>query len=220
MKLKGSDRTESGGNHERCNEPKYFEALNRDFRYQLTPIGGPAPGDRVAADLFLPAIGRRVGASLLLGALLPAETRLVPTALVGVATLLGAAFLAFRRGPLRPERLQLGLAFLLLLGASLYRTRYTLAEFLEPLAHARYVFLPQLILLWLLLSGQSAGGIAGRIAPLLFAWAVLVNLPRYREPSYLDMHWERYEDRIRAGQPVVVPINPPGWVMPLPAHQP
>ena len=23
--------------------PDYFEALNREFRYQLTPIGGPAP---------------------------------------------------------------------------------------------------------------------------------------------------------------------------------
>jgi hypothetical protein len=23
--------------------PDWFEALNRDYRYQLTPIGGPAP---------------------------------------------------------------------------------------------------------------------------------------------------------------------------------
>ena len=183
-------------------------------------IGGPGPGDRVAARLFLPAIGRRIGGSLLLGALLPTETRLLPTAFVGAATLAGAAFLAFRRGPGRPERLLLGLAFFALLGASLYRTRYTLYEFLEPLAHARYVFLPQLILLWLLLCGRTANGIAGRIAPLLFAWAVLVNLPRYREPAYLDLHWELYEDQIRAGQPVVVPINPPGWVMPLPARRP
>ena len=196
-------------------------ALAQGYLVHREPgIGGPAPGARVAAALFLPAIGRRVGGSLLLGALLPAATRLLPTALMGAATIAGAGFLAFRRGPLRPERLLLGAAFFALLGASLYRTRYTLDEFFLPLAHARYVYLPQLILLWLLLGGWTAGGTTGRLAPLLFAWAVLVNLPRYREPAYLDMHWTRYEGQIRAGQPVVVPINPPGWVMPLPARHP
>jgi hypothetical protein len=28
--------------------PAYFEALNGDFRYQLTPIGGPAPNVHIA----------------------------------------------------------------------------------------------------------------------------------------------------------------------------
>ncbi len=36
--------------------PGYFEALNRDFRYQLTPIGKPAPGlfiaDEIASNRF------------------------------------------------------------------------------------------------------------------------------------------------------------------------
>ena len=31
--------------------PDYFEALNRDFRYQLTPIGGPGPNLYVAAEI-------------------------------------------------------------------------------------------------------------------------------------------------------------------------
>jgi hypothetical protein len=31
--------------------PSWFEALNRDFRYQLTPIGHPAPGLHVAAEI-------------------------------------------------------------------------------------------------------------------------------------------------------------------------
>jgi hypothetical protein len=33
------------------NLPNYFEALNRDFRYQLTPIGGPAPNLHVAQEV-------------------------------------------------------------------------------------------------------------------------------------------------------------------------
>jgi hypothetical protein len=31
--------------------PEWFEALNRDFRYQLTPIGGPGPSLHVAAKV-------------------------------------------------------------------------------------------------------------------------------------------------------------------------
>jgi hypothetical protein len=31
--------------------PDWFEALNRDFRYQLTPIGGPAPNLHIAAEV-------------------------------------------------------------------------------------------------------------------------------------------------------------------------
>jgi hypothetical protein len=31
--------------------PDWFEALNRDYRYQLTPIGGPAPNLHIAAEV-------------------------------------------------------------------------------------------------------------------------------------------------------------------------
>ena len=31
--------------------PDWFEALNRDFRYQLTPIGAPAPNLYVAQEI-------------------------------------------------------------------------------------------------------------------------------------------------------------------------
>ena len=31
--------------------PDYFEALNREFRYQLTPIGGAAPSLHVAEKI-------------------------------------------------------------------------------------------------------------------------------------------------------------------------
>jgi hypothetical protein len=31
--------------------PAYFDALNKDFRYQLTPIGAPAPGLHVKEEL-------------------------------------------------------------------------------------------------------------------------------------------------------------------------
>jgi hypothetical protein len=182
-------------------------------------IGAGVPGGHVAFGLILPAIGRRVGGSILMGSLLSPETDQYVAAAVGLATLAGVAYLAFRRGSIRTERSLLGLAFFGLLAGALFRTRNTLDGYFIPLSHARYVFIPQLLAIWLLLSAVGQGGRVGRIAPLLCAWALLVNIPRLREPAYVDLHWGRYEPRIRAGLPVVVPTNPPGWYMPLPARR-
>jgi hypothetical protein len=180
---------------------------------------GAAPVGPIAFRLILPAIGRRIGGSILMGSLLSPETDQYVAAAVGLATLAGVAYLAFRRGAIRTERAMLGLAFFGMLAGTLYRTRHTLDGYFIPLSHARYVFIPQLLAIWLLLSAVGQRGRVGRLAPLICAWAVLVNIPRYREPAYVDLHWSRYEPRIRAGLPVVVPTNPPGWYMPLPARR-
>ena len=181
-------------------------------------IGDGLPGARIAYPLFLPAIGRRIGESILMGALSSRDIDQWIGSLAGLGTLAGVAYLAFKEGPVRPQRRLLGTAFFVLLLGALYRTRYTLDEYFLPLAHARYVFLPQLIALWLLLSAVGQKGLSGRLASLLCIWALLVNLPRLREPAYIDMDWKKYEPAIRAGEAVVVPINPPGWIMPLPAR--
>jgi len=192
-------------------------ALAQGFLVLTGPaIGAGAPGATVAWRLLLPAIGRRVGASVLMGSLASPATDQVLGTVAGIATLAGVGYLALRRGPERNARALLGLSFVLLLGGALYRTRFSLGDFFRPLAHARYVFIPQLLAMWLLLFPAGGRGIAGRIAPALCALSLLTNLPRYREPAYANMRWDLYEARIRAGEPVVVPINPPGWVVPLP----
>ena len=183
------------------------------------PVGPGAPDAAIAFRLFLPAVGRRIGGSVLMGSLVSPETDQVIGTVAGIATLAGVAYLAFRPGADRKGRILLGLAFLGLLAGSLYRTRHTLDDYFRPLAHARYVFIPQLAAIWLLLWSVGQRGIAGRIAPFLCAWALLTNIPRYREPAYADMRWDRYEAAIREGRPVTVPINPPGWVVPLPARR-
>jgi hypothetical protein len=176
------------------------------------------PAGPVQYPLLLPAIGRRIGGSILVGALMAGQTGLYVGTLVGLGTLAGVAYLAFRKGDHRPERILLGLAFFSLLTAALIRTRYSYDQFFLPLAHARYVFLPQLIAIWLLLAAAGGRGRPARICAALALWAFAVNLPRDREPAYLDMEWWRYEPQIRAGLPVTIPTNPPGWYIPLPAR--
>jgi hypothetical protein len=178
-------------------------------------MGGTAP---VLLRLLLPAIGRRIGGSVLMGSLMATDTDLYVGTVVGLGTLAGVAYLAFRPGAHRPERQMLGLAFVALLGAALYRTRYNFDWYFLPLSQARYVFLPQLIAIWLLLAAAGEQGRLARICAALAAWALLVNIPRDREPAYVDLGWSRYEPRIRAGLPVTIPTNPPGWYMPLPAR--
>ena len=179
-------------------------------------LGGTAP---VKFRLLLPAVGRRIGGSILTGALMSPDTDLYIGTAVGIATLAGVAYLAFRRGAHRPERRLLGLAFFALLAAALYRSRYNYDWYFLPLANARYVFIPQLLAIWLLLAAAGEEGRLARICAALAVWAALVNIPRDREPAYVDLQWSRYEARIRAGLPVTIPTNPPGWYMPLPARR-
>jgi hypothetical protein len=178
-------------------------------------VGGTAP---ILYRLIVPAVGRRIGGSILTGALMAPDTDIYIGTAVGIATLAGIAFLAFRPGARRPERRLLGLAFLVLLAAAFYRTRYNIDWYFLPLYQARYVFVPQLIAIWLLLAAAGDTGRTARVCALLAAWALVANLPRDREPAYVDLQWSRYEPRIRAGLPVTIPTNPPGWYLPLPAR--
>jgi hypothetical protein len=195
-------------------------ALVQGWCFLTSPaLGDAAAGAHFAPRVVLPAIGRRVGGSLLVGALLSADTDLYVGTLVGIGTLLGVAYLAFTKGPRRSERMMLGLAFLLLLAAALYRLRYKFDEAFIPGSASRYFYIPQLVLMWLFIAAAGLKGRVGRLAPALLAWAVLVNAPRYRERAFVDMHWSLYEASIREGRPVIVPVNPPGWIMPLPARR-
>ena len=175
-------------------------------------------GAQVHAELFLPVIGRRVFGSLFMGVLLSPDTDIVISTVVALAGLGGFAYLALGPGERRGIRAMLGLAFLLLLGGALYRGRDLLTLFFTPETRARYVYIPQLVVLWLMLTAAAQKGRPQRWCAALLAWGLLVNLPRLREPAFIDFHWREYADRIRSGDPVVIPVNPNGWLLELPAR--
>jgi hypothetical protein len=47
---------------------------------------------------------------------------------------------------------------------------------------------------------------------------LITNIPRLSYEALTDLHWNDYAARMRAGEAVVVPINPTGWTIPLPAR--
>jgi hypothetical protein len=169
---------------------------------------------------LLPAIGRRIGGSLLGGALLGADANQVAGTMAGLATLAGVACLALWPGKLRLLTMELGLVFMMVLAASLFRTRHALGLYFVAQADSRYVYIPQLVALWLLACAVAQKARGSGLCAALAAWAFLVNLPRLREPAFVNLHWDVYADRMRAGEAVTVPTNPPGWYMHLPARSP
>ena len=175
------------------------------------------PGAYVSYRFLLPIIGRRIGGSLLMGSLLGADTDEFVGSVVGVLTLAGVGYLALRAGPARAARAVLGLAFAILVAAALYRCRHGLYLFFTPETRARYLYVPQLLALWLLIAAAVTRGRAARVCALLCAWGLVVNLPRLRERALVDLHWGAYADKIRAGEAVAAPTNPVGWSLRIPA---
>jgi hypothetical protein len=175
------------------------------------------PGSTTAYADILPMIGRRVGGTLLLGSLLPPDTDQVLGGVAGALTLCGLGFLALRPGESRAERRVLGLLFAAFLFGGVFRTRHSLYLFFTQHTRARYLYLPNLIAIWLLVLSAVQKGPVPRICTALAVWALLVNIPTYREAAYVDMNWAAYADRIRAGEAVTVRTNPRGWTLEFPA---
>jgi hypothetical protein len=196
-------------------------ALVQAYFFVTEPrIAAGVPVDpRINAQLFLPAIARRIGGSILMGSLMAPETDLYVGTVMGIATLAGVGYMAFRPGPLRGERGLLGLAFAAMLLGAFVRTRHTMDGYFEPHVASRYAYIPQLAAIWLLVLTAGRKGLSARIAAALLVLALAANIPRLREPAFADLHWGLYAPRIRAGERVVVPVNPPGWQMTLPARK-
>jgi len=195
-------------------------AVVQAYCVHISPPGEPGvPGGWGVSRLLLPAIGRRIGGSLLLGSLVPGEAAIGVGTVAGLATLAAIGFLALRPGPARRERCVLGIALFGILAASLLRTRWTLHEYFTPHSDSRYVFVPQLLALWLLISAACGSGWTARWAAAAALACLAFNLPRLREPAYADMKWTLYVPAIRAGEAVRIPINPEGWILTLPARE-
>lgn len=174
----------------------------------------------IAYSGLLAVPGMRITGSLLTGFLAPNDWPIAVEMALGLVALAGLAVLAWRAGPQVHERWWMALAAVAFLGASLWRCRFVLPSLADPVFGARYFYPIVMIVIWLLLwAATDARRWAARAATIVALWALLINLPRLREPAFPDLMWEAYVPRIRAGEAVEVPVNPQPWIMRLPARQ-
>lgn len=167
----------------------------------------------------LPAVpGIRIGASLFAGTFISENYAWWPAVLMTIASLVGVAVLALRRGSDREERIMLAIAAAGLLLATIARCKHDWNTLRIPGFGARYFFPIQLIVLWLVLSSMhDSRRWVARLSSAAFVWIVVINVPRLHERPLTDLKWPTYAEKIRAGGEVVVPINPVPWTFTLPA---
>lgn len=117
----------------------------------------------------------------------------------------------------REQRWVLLAAAALSIAPVLYKFRGELSQLAFNQNGDRYFYLPKVILLWLLAHEFGRAGWRQWIAGTLFVCGLLSNTRTFRwnEP-YHDCDWPHYAAIIRRGDAVTVPVNPPGWTMPLP----
>ncbi len=152
-------------------------------------------GFRLPADLFLP----QVWATQLPRRVLDALGLLTVGALVTVACLPGEQ---------RERRALLVAALLAVLAATLYRARHGLTAFAGLQNGDRYLFIPKVLVVWLLISGWNRTGMRW-ITRLACAAMLIATCTRWRYERLPDRHWDDYARRIDAGEAVNdVPLNP------------
>ena len=176
------------------------------------PVGG-----RIAWEALVAVSGMRIVGSLFVGFLVPPDYPRVVETLLGIIFLAGLTGIAVHKGAARPARLWLAAGVIVLLAASLYRIRYGWADLCHATYGSRYFFPLQLGCIWLLFIGtqDNRRWISYPMVAMLL-WALVINLPRLREPPFGDFHWANYASKIRAGEAVTIPINPPPWSISLP----
>jgi hypothetical protein len=184
-------------------------------------LGHPAvipPGATVEILHGAIAIGSRLAGSLLLGKWVPNPPGIFAGLVLAAISLAGTGWLVMRAGAVRLQRIWAGLAFIAVLAASLYRCRFVLPGLTLIGFGARYFFPLQMLLVWLLISVFQSKLRGHRMAAgSIIAIMLIANLPRLRYGALPDLHWSDYAAKIRAGEKVLVPINPAGWTIPVPA---
>jgi hypothetical protein len=87
-------------------------------------------------------------------------------------------------------------------------------------AATRYLFPLEVLLLWLFVAmTRDRSPRVRTLCGTASLWMVLVNLPRMGVAPVPDLHWSEYAPKLRAGEEVVVPINPAGWTFAFPARK-
>ncbi|MBS0663742.1 MAG: hypothetical protein JSR48_10800 [Verrucomicrobia bacterium] len=191
-------------------------AVVQAFTYART--AAPTVGGEKSVLVSLAEIGPRFWDGLLLA---PTVADAVPHGLgLALAILCTAGLAAAGRDQTghRAERWMLWCCLLLTAGATVVKFRGN-PGLLASIANGdRYFYLPKVLLLWLLL--LELDGPRRVWARAALSLALLASLAAFRFTPYTEYDWPSWAARLRAGQPLVVPVNPPGSSFTHPGKRP
>jgi hypothetical protein len=86
--------------------------------------------------------------------------------------------------------------------------------FAEP-----YFYMSRLLLVWLVIwEFDSESQTVATVARAACVVAILLALPRYREPAPPDYQWAERCEPIRRGVPAKIPTLPEGWTLEYPGR--
>ena len=123
-----------------------------------------------------------------------------------VATLLVTAFLPGRH---RERRLLLVAAVAVVLAATIFRAGHELIAFAGLKNGDRYLFIPKVLIAWLLISGWSQAGWIRWSTLTVCGLLLLTTATHWRYERLPDRHWPDYARRIEAGERVEgITVNP------------
>ena len=122
------------------------------------------------------------------------------------ATLFVAAVLPGRH---RERRLLLVAALLAVTTGAIFRARHELTVFAGLNNGDRYLFLPKVLVAWLLISGWSGAGWVRWTSLTACGLLFFTTATHWRYQHLPDQHWSDYARRIEAGERVEgIPVNP------------
>jgi hypothetical protein len=165
------------------------------------------PADPFAAVLVA---GRRIGVAAWRTPWLDAHASGSWIVLMGLAVLCALVWMGLRNRERRETRLLLWGCLILLYLAVAWKFAGG-RMLVNGLLGDRYFFIPKVLLLWLLILESYSPTRWKWLARGLCALALVTAPFRFRFEPYRDYNWPAWAAKIRAHQPVDVPINPPGF---------
>ncbi|MFT3780988.1 MAG: hypothetical protein QM790_03165 [Nibricoccus sp.] len=121
-----------------------------------------------------------------------------------------------KRDNLKSPTVFLTAAAFVYIAASLFRFKAMLPMFLSPEGLSRYFYVPQILLVWLLIARMRDRTWRSAISAVLLAALAASTFSLFRATPLIDYRWSEEVRSLKPDQPAAIPINPKGWVFQLP----
>lgn len=187
-------------------------AIQAWFVVHAAPLTSTHPNTLNLPDI-LATLGFQLFAHLFSGIwLLPLPVQGLAWLGVVTATLVGVLTWPTAKSLKQSEpKLYLGAILFLFSAASIFRFKGMLPMFLSPEGLSRYFFVPQVMLIWLLIANLATHRFRQAFCAILIMALVTTTGMLFRAPALVDFHWREHVASLQPGQAVNIPVNPRGW---------